>query len=127
MFFDAVTLFKHIRDVAYSIFKVGSTEIDPDIVHNIYTSYDMFETILDDEYLVGKTMTIADICAFGSITTLDHLYAPMPKGKYPKTDAWMERLKKESFYAEIEENGKHVAEYKRCIMYVKDANKHRRQ
>ncbi|XP_037044207.1 glutathione S-transferase 1-like [Bradysia coprophila] len=126
MFFDAATLFKPIRDVAFSIFKNGSTEIDPDIVRNIYASYDMFEAILDEEYLAGKTMTIVDICAFGSITTLDHLYAPMPPEKYPKTVAWVERLKKEPFYAAIEENGKHVAEYKRCIMYVKDLNRHRK-
>lgn len=127
MFFDAATLFKHIRDVAWSIFKNGSTEIDPEIVRNIYTSYDMLETLLDEEYLAGKTMTIADICAFGSITTLDHLYAAIPSEKYPKTVAWIERLKKEPFYGAIEENGKHVAEYKRCIMYVKDANKNRKQ
>ncbi|KAG4073934.1 hypothetical protein HA402_014139 [Bradysia odoriphaga] len=126
MFFDAATLFKNIRDVAFSIFKNGSTEIDNDIVRNIYTSYDMFEAMLDEEYVAGKTMTIADICTFGSITTLDHLYAPIPLEKYPKMAAWVERLKREPFYAAIEENGKHVADYKRCIMYVKDLNKHRK-
>lgn len=127
MFFDAATLFKHINAVGRSIFKNRDTEISPDIVSGIYISYDLFEAILDDDYLVGKSVTIADICAFGSITTLDHLYAPIAVEKYPKIVAWVERLKTEPFYSAIEENGKHVAEYKRLIMLVKEANKKRTQ
>lgn len=94
MFFDAATLFRHIGAMGLAIFKNGATEISPDI----YASYDLFEAILDDEYLVGKTVTIADICAFGSITTPDQLYAPMPSERYPKIVVWVERLKREPFY-----------------------------
>lgn len=127
LFFDASTLFQRMRAASYSVFKEGCSEISPDKIKAMYDAYDLLEAILNDDFLVGSSLTIADICAMGSVNSMDQLYAPISSDKYPKIAAWMERMKKQPFYAAVEQNGKHVADYKQLIEQLKEANKNRGQ
>lgn len=125
LFFDASTLFQRLRAASYSVFKDGCSEISQDKIDAMYAAYDLLEAILVDDFLVGNALTIADICAMGSITSMDLLYAPISSSKYPKITAWLERLTELPFYADIEQNGKHVSDYRQLVEQVKEANKSR--
>lgn len=123
LFFDASVLFPRLRAASYSIFKDKATEISQEKIDAMYDAYDLLESTLLDDFLVGNTVTLADICTMGTITSMDLLYAKLTSDKYPKITAWLERLKKMSFYAKIEKNGEHVAAYKAVIDHLKQANK----
>lgn len=127
LFFDASTLFPRLRAASYSVFKDGCSKISQDKIDAMYAAYNLLEAFLVDDFLVGNALTIADICAMGSVTSMDLLYAPISSNKYPKITAWLERLTKLPFYADVEENGKHVSDYRQLIEQLKKANKNRTQ
>lgn len=125
LIFDAAILFRPLRAGSVAVFRDGATEISQDKINNMYEAYDLLEGVLVDDFLVGETLTIADICAMGSIISMDVVYAPIASDKYPKITAWLERLKKQPFYADVEQNGKYVLQYKHKIEELMEANKNR--
>lgn len=123
LFFDAAILFQRMRAASYSVFKDRCSEISQDKIDAMYAAYDLLEAILIDDFLVGNSLTIADVCAMGSVTSMNLLYAPISPSKYPKISAWLERLKKQPFYVDVEQNGKYVVDYKQLVDQLKEANK----
>lgn len=126
LFFDAAVLFPRLRNISISIFREGKTEVSQDRIDEIYEGYDVLETILSDDFLVGNTFTLADLCTSGTVTSLNLVCAKILADKYPKITAWLERIKKMPFYANIEKNGKHIADYKQLIEQYKEKNKNRK-
>lgn len=108
LFFDTAKLFVDVV-IFFKPAKVSQDKID-----NIYTAYDVLETFLaTDPFLVGESLTIADICASITVPFLD-VFAPIQAAKYPKILDWMERVKNITpFFEEI--NGKCTWEYRQHI------------
>lgn len=123
LFFADSILYVRLRTASVAIFFGGATETSKDKIDAIFEAYDLLEAMLVDKFLVGDTLTIADICAMVEITSLDQIYAPITSDKYPRIAAWLERIKSLPFYDEM--NGKHVNEYEALLTRHLEANKKR--
>lgn len=63
-----------------------------DRIDPIYTAYDILEAFLDiDPFLVGNSLTIADISLSVTILPLA-IYAPLKTDKHAKIVAWLKRI-----------------------------------
>lgn len=124
LFFDATGLFPRLRAASYAIFHEQATTVSQDKIDAMHAAYAFLETMLkSSDFLVGDTMTVADICAYCTVDSLDVLYAPILSAKYPKIFGWLQRLKSHAFYVAVEKNGKYVAQYKQTIGQLLEANK----
>lgn len=114
LFFDTGSLFVRVRDCGIPIFYKAATEVSKDNVETIYKAYDVLEAFLaTDPFLVGSSLTIADVSASITLPFLD-VFAPILTDKYPKILAWLDRVKKTiPFFEEI--NGMCGSEYRQLI------------
>lgn len=72
-------------------------------VAEVYEAFDFLEIFLaNSKYLVGNTMTVADISCITTVSSL--LFAPINPIKYPKLNEWIKRMKQLPYY-ETNENG----------------------
>jgi len=95
------TLFGQFGVLARSVFFQNATEYHPDAVAKVLESYNLLEAFLkDDLYLVGNTLTVADLSAVAVVATL-HALVPIDPVKSPKLLAWIGRLSKLPYYEEI--------------------------
>lgn len=93
MFFDAASLFVRFRDCNYDIFIKGGKEPGQEKLEHFGKSYDILESFLKtDPFLVGDTLTIADITVAITILSMEY-YVPIKADKYPKIVAWLKRTK----------------------------------
>lgn len=122
MFFDAASLFPRIRDCSGHVFFRGGKEIPQDKIDPIYTAYDFLEIFLkSDPFLVGQSLTIADISAALSVLLLK-VYAPLQAEKYPKILSWLARISQTiPFYDEL--NAKYTDQYGQMLQGALAKNK----
>lgn len=120
LFFDAASLFIRVRDYTNYILK-GGKEISQEKIDTIYLAYDILEAFLaSDEFLVGKTLTIADISNAVTVILLE-TYAPLKTEKNSKIIDWLKRVRQTiPFFDEI--NMKPSDDYRQMIVNVLEKN-----
>ncbi|KAJ8732161.1 hypothetical protein PYW08_014891 [Mythimna loreyi] len=97
LFFNISILFPRIRNITYPLIIEGNKNIDPKRYDDIAEAYGFVEEFLSrTTYLAADHITIADVAALSSMTTLEALL-PIDAKKYPKTTAWLTNLKNTSF------------------------------
>lgn len=107
------SLFSQFGGLVGPVFYKNATEFDPEVVAKVLETYNLLEVFLkDDLYLVGNTLTVADLSAVAVVSTLAAL-VPIDAVKSPKLVAWISRLSKLPYYEEI--NQKPVDELKGMV------------
>lgn len=92
--FDSGILYPALRGANMAIFS-GEKEVSEAKLEAISSAFDTLETFLSDaQYLVGDSLTIADICVLANVTTL-HLHVPLDPEMHGNILAWIERLSAE--------------------------------
>ncbi|GLH15269.1 Glutathione S-transferase D7 [Gryllus bimaculatus] len=91
--FDNGTLFKRLRDVAFSVFFLGADTISADLKKNAYEALDWLEGYLKStEWVAGDHITIADALCVANVTT--YVAMGFDLNKYPQIKAWVANCKK---------------------------------
>ncbi|XP_061710458.1 glutathione S-transferase 1-like [Cydia pomonella] len=94
LFFNSTILFPRMRNTTYPIFMEGMTEIPQKNLDAIEEAYGFVEEFLSrTKYLAGDNITIADIAAYPTVTSL-LIFLELNAQKYPKTQAWLKDLEK---------------------------------
>ncbi|KAH8331536.1 hypothetical protein KR074_005411 [Drosophila pseudoananassae] len=117
LYFESGVLFAGVlRRTAMAVFQ-SKKPLPKERYDAIFEAYDFVETFLEgQDYIAGNELTIADFSLVSSVTSLAAFVALDP-AKYPRTDAWIKRLEKLTYYEEA--NGKGVKIY---IETIKSTN-----
>lgn len=101
LFLDAGVLMPLIRSMVAPIIYDRALAIDPKLVQQTHRIYEQLETYLVRQYLVGNTMTVADIACASTVLTLCYL-VPIDAELYPRIDIWLMLMTKLPDYDEIQ-------------------------
>lgn len=74
-------------------------EIPGDKARDVLNAYDILEEFLQDEYMAGNKLTIADLSLVASISSLDPII-PVDSKKCPKLRKWFSRMQALPYYNE---------------------------
>lgn len=103
--FDSGVLFARLRFLFEPILYYGSTDLPQEKIDNIYKAYDLLESVLQETpYLVGSSLTLADLSCISSVSSLQGLY-PITTEKYPKLNCWIKRLEQLPYYTKVNKEG----------------------
>ncbi|XP_319972.2 glutathione S-transferase 1 [Anopheles gambiae] len=92
--FESGVLFARLRWILEPVFYWGQTEVPQEKIDSVHKAYDLLEATLKTsgtDYLVGGTITLADISVSTSLCTLNALF-PADASKYPLVLAYLKRL-----------------------------------
>ncbi|XP_065088159.1 glutathione S-transferase 1-like [Ochlerotatus camptorhynchus] len=89
--FDSSILFPRLRGALEPVFYFGATEIPQARLEAIEKAYELLEGALKSDFLVGDSMTLADISVTTSLASLNGVF-PMCEGKFPKLCTFMKRM-----------------------------------
>uniref|UniRef100_A0A1Y9HAD7 glutathione transferase n=1 Tax=Anopheles farauti TaxID=69004 RepID=A0A1Y9HAD7_9DIPT len=90
--FDSGVLFSRLRFYFEPILYEGSSEMPQHKVDYMQKGFELLDAALVDDYIVGNTLTLADVSCIATIATMEEFF-PMDRSKYPKLVAWIERLR----------------------------------
>lgn len=90
--FDSGVLFSRLRFYFEPILYEGSSELPQHKIDYMQKGYELLNDALVDDYIVGNTLTLADVSCIATIATMEEFF-PMDHSKYPKLVAWIERLR----------------------------------
>lgn len=100
---------------------LGGVEVPESQITALDDAYKFMEAFLvKDTHLLGNHLTVADLCAVGLIGSMDAIYLPIDAKQYPRLHNWLERMKKEPYYEELE--GKYIRKYKQMLADIKAKN-----
>lgn len=102
--FDSGVLFARFRFYLEPILYYGSPETPQDKIEYLYKAYQLLEDTLVSDYIVGNSMTLADLSCIASIASY-HAIFPIDNAKYPKLAAWVTRLAKLPYYKTVNQDG----------------------
>ncbi|XP_028162197.1 glutathione S-transferase 1-like [Ostrinia furnacalis] len=122
LFFNCGVLFQRLRTVMVPTYMGQMSEMPKEAVWGIKNAYSTTEEYLSQTtYLADDVMTVADICAFSTLSSLDGL-VPVDGKKYPKLKQWLKIMYAKDFSKIANEPGcnDHVA-------YLKILMDHNRQ
>lgn len=103
LFFDASVIFSSLASVSGPFWVSGVTVVAQEKLNNIHRGLKLLETFLSgSDYLVGDSLTLADICTGPTVTSLPAAVDIDP-AVYPKVTAWLERLNQTSYFKDINE------------------------
>ncbi|XP_065088628.1 glutathione S-transferase 1-like [Ochlerotatus camptorhynchus] len=119
LFFESSFLFARMRSIFEPIFFNGVGDIPTDKVEYVQKGYKLLEDTLVDDYVVGNSMTIADLCCGSTISTVMGV-VPMDVDKHPRIYAWLDRLKALPYYEEA--NGGGAKRMAMAVLATKDKN-----
>lgn len=103
LYFDTGNLFARFRFVFEPILYQGCDEIPQVKLDYMERAYVLLEEILkrsDDQYLVGNTLTIADITCANSILGAE-IVLKINSEKFPKITEWIKRLSTHSYFNQL--------------------------
>ncbi|KAM3962900.1 glutathione S-transferase epsilon 3 [Aphomia sociella] len=97
LFFNDSTLFKRLRDITYYVIVEGVKDVRQRLYDDVEEAYGFLEEFLSrTKFLAADHMTIADVAAIASVTSLMVIH-PHDGKKYPKTVAWVREMEKQPF------------------------------
>uniref|UniRef100_A0A0K8TV08 Glutathione-S-transferase n=1 Tax=Epiphyas postvittana TaxID=65032 RepID=A0A0K8TV08_EPIPO len=96
MFFNSSILFPRLRNITYPLLVDGTKPAEKQY-KAIDEAYAFLEEFLSrSKYVAGNNMTIADIAAYATTSSLGALLELDVK-KYPKIEAWLQEMAKQPF------------------------------
>lgn len=99
--FDSLFLFGRIRTLFEPVLYDKCPELSADKIEFIQRSWPLMEAFLQDTpYVCGNDLTIADLCCIASVSSIDTI-APIDAAKFPKFNAWIDRMKNLPYYDEL--------------------------
>ncbi|XP_068143764.1 glutathione S-transferase 1-like [Drosophila tropicalis] len=105
LYFEATVLFMSLKNVCAPYFLRNVTNVPQEKIDNVEQGYKHLENFLtSDLYVVGDTLTIADLCCAATVSSLPGVLELDPV-KYPKITAWLERLSQLPYYKEENDLG----------------------
>ncbi|XP_017079169.1 glutathione S-transferase 1-like [Drosophila eugracilis] len=115
--FESGVIFANgLRSITKPLF-AGKSIIPRERYDAIIEIYDFLETFLAvNDYVAGKTLTIADFSIISTVTSLE-AFVKVDTAKYPKVTAWIKRLQKLPYYEEANAKGVLIFE-----SLIKDSN-----
>lgn len=79
--------------------------VEQHLKDEVVEAYEFVEAFLQGhDYLVGNQLTIADLSAVTSVTSLDIL-VPIDANKFPNVAAWIKRLEALPYYSKVQDKG----------------------
>ena len=78
---------------------LGQNDVDDAEVHGALKNLETITPIKDDKFVAGDNMTIADFSIFNTVTFLE--VVDFDISNYPKTCAWVAKIKKLQFASEV--------------------------
>ncbi|CAG9131073.1 unnamed protein product [Plutella xylostella] len=102
--FDTGILFPSVRGAAEPVLFDWEPTFNPEKLKVIQSGYDFLEKFLDHSYLAGDHLTIADICAGATVSSMN-VIVPIAANRYPKISAWLDRLNSIEYFSRINGNG----------------------
>ncbi|XP_017087046.1 glutathione S-transferase 1 [Drosophila bipectinata] len=109
MHFESGVVFEGaLRRLTRPVLFNGEPTLPQKQVDHVTQIYDFVESFLEHDYLAGDHVTIADFSLVSTITSIG-VFLEMDVAKYPKIEAWLERLKELPYYEEA--NGSGAAQF----------------
>ncbi|KAF7265327.1 hypothetical protein GWI33_021310 [Rhynchophorus ferrugineus] len=100
LFFDTSILFPSLARAVRPVFYDDVTSIPTENIVVIEEAFSFLETFLSSqEYLAGDVLSLADICAVATVTTIE-LFHKLNGDMYPNVKAWLDNMKSLDFYSE---------------------------
>ncbi|EDS27666.1 glutathione-s-transferase theta, gst [Culex quinquefasciatus] len=98
--FDSGVLFARLRFYFEPILYFGSGESPQSKIDYLYKAYELLNDTLVNDYIVGNSLTLADLSCIASIASINALF-PIDATKYPKLAAWYARVAESPCYKPI--------------------------
>uniref|UniRef100_A0A1Q3FSC8 glutathione transferase n=1 Tax=Culex tarsalis TaxID=7177 RepID=A0A1Q3FSC8_CULTA len=95
--FDSGVLFARLRFYFEPILYFKSGESPQDKIDYLYKAYQLLNDTLVNDYIVGSSLTLADLSCISSIASINALF-PIDATKFPKLAAWFARIAESSCY-----------------------------
>ncbi|KFB39337.1 glutathione s-transferase E4 [Anopheles sinensis] len=102
--FDSGVLFARLRFYLEPILYEGSPDKPQEKIDNLYRAYGLLNDTLTGDYIVGNSLTLADLSCIASISSI-HAIFPIDQSKYPKLAAWVDRLSQLPYYKATNQEG----------------------
>nr|QVK45129.1 GSTe5 [Pagiophloeus tsushimanus] len=98
LFFETSILFPSLAHAVRPVFYDDATSVPQEKIDAIESSFEYLETFLStSEYLAGDRVTIADISALATVSTIQ-IFHDVASSKYRKITEWLGKLKTFEFY-----------------------------
>uniref|UniRef100_A0A182LX26 glutathione transferase n=1 Tax=Anopheles culicifacies TaxID=139723 RepID=A0A182LX26_9DIPT len=97
--FESGVLFARLRFITELVFFARKPEIPEDRIENVRKAYRLLEDSLCDEFVAGPQMTVADFSCISTVASTVG-FISLDKSEFPRTNAWMERMKQLPYYEE---------------------------
>jgi len=97
MYFDIAVLYRRLGDAIYPVCFGQTHEIPEKLRASLYEAMDWLEEYLTgSKYIVGDKLSIADLSLVATVSTYQACeFALKSLDNYPKTKAWLDKLKTE--------------------------------
>lgn len=90
--FDSGVLFPALRNSIYSILVDGSSSFSSRQIKAVQSAYNLLNSLfMDNLYLVGNTMTVADLACVTTVTQLE-VVLEIDENAYPNIRPWLNRM-----------------------------------
>ncbi|KAL2714503.1 glutathione S-transferase 1-1 [Vespula squamosa] len=92
LYFDIGTLYKNLSSYYYPVVFNGAESYDEEKYEKLKDSFDLLEKFLEDQdYIVGRSLTIADLALASSVSTAETFGFEV--FRYKNVSKWMDRIK----------------------------------
>nr|QLI62206.1 glutathione S-transferase 10 [Streltzoviella insularis] len=97
LFFNNSILFTRLRNIAYPAIMEGVRKPSEKQLNDIKEAYGFLEEFFSrTKYLATNHITIADIAAFATVSSLIYIVS-LDSKKYPRTHTWLKEMEKQSY------------------------------
>ncbi|XP_053667097.1 glutathione S-transferase 1-like [Anopheles marshallii] len=102
--FESGVLFARLRFITELVIFARKSEIPDDRIEYVRKAYRLLEDSLRDDFVAGSQMTIADFSCISTVASTVG-FIPLDSTEFPRTTAWMERMKQLPYYEEANGTG----------------------
>ncbi|XP_052865389.1 glutathione S-transferase 1-like [Anopheles cruzii] len=103
--FDSGVLFSRLRFYFEPILYGGSSELPQHKIDYLKKGYELLNDALVDDYIVGNTLTLADLSCIATIATMEAFFPMGDRANYRKLVAWIDRMSRLPDYDRLNQQG----------------------